>query len=242
MIANILFFLLFIIFGTCIGKISIIIAYQLQKNEKINLKNFYCPKCGTRLNTKSLIPILSFIIQKGKCLNCKEKINPKYFIAELTNFFMYSIIYYKFGFGFISLYFGLLFSLIFAISMIDIEYYEITIQSLLLLTIFAILYVIFSPVDPLITLFSSFFYYVFIEIVKIIVEDVKNKKILGESDTKLIANCGIFLGIKNFAVYILLLGIIGLLFCLFWKKFKKSDIFPFAPVILISMYFLLIFM
>ncbi len=241
MITNILFFLLFIAFGVCVGRIFTTIAYQLQKKEKIDLKNFYCSKCGVKLTIKSLIPILSFIIQKGKCLNCNEKINPRCFIAELINLFIYTLIFFKFSFGFYSLYFGLLFSLILTIIMIDFEYYEITIQSILLLVIFAIIYVIFSPTDPIFLLFSSVVYYGTTEILRIIMENIKNKKVLGDNDAKLMANCGIFLSIKNFGIFLFISGITGIIFYICWKKFKKEEIFPFAPIILISMYLILIF-
>lgn len=44
----------------------------------------YCPKCGARLTWRNMIPIVSFLIQKGKCHNCKANIGIHYPFVELV--------------------------------------------------------------------------------------------------------------------------------------------------------------
>ena len=42
-----------------------------------------CPTCGHRLKALELIPVISYMFQKGKCRGCKSRISPIYPIFEL---------------------------------------------------------------------------------------------------------------------------------------------------------------
>lgn len=241
MFINILLFLFFIILGAFFGKIFTFIAYKWRTDEEISFYELlYCPECGAELEIKSLIPIVSFILQKGKCLKCNKKLNIRYFIAELANCLIYGLMFLKFGFSFSSIYYSLLFTLILAMAMIDFEYYDISFKSQLSFIIFAIIYTIFNPIDPLFVLLSLIVYYAVIQTTKIVIQDIKNKEVLGDGDVRLMAVCGAFLGLKNLGVFLLMNGVVGILFYLLWKKFKKEEIFPFLPVILFNMYFLIV--
>ena len=72
------------IFGTVLGSFYNVVGYRLPKNESLIKPSSHCPKCNHKLGPSELIPILSYIIQRGKCKNCKQKISlfssPKYFI------------------------------------------------------------------------------------------------------------------------------------------------------------------
>ncbi len=52
-----------------------------------------CPKCHTQLKRYQLIPLLSFIYQKGKCSHCKQSISWKYFILELWSAILFTATY-----------------------------------------------------------------------------------------------------------------------------------------------------
>ncbi|MEA3304466.1 MAG: prepilin peptidase, partial [Patescibacteria group bacterium] len=44
-----------------------------------------CPHCQHTLSAKELIPLVSFLIQKGKCKHCHEKISLQYPLVELIS-------------------------------------------------------------------------------------------------------------------------------------------------------------
>ena len=92
-----------------------------------------CDHCGEQLKFKNLIPILSFLMQKGKSTCCNKKLSYKYLISEigLASFFM------------VCLYFdnlttvGLLFPALLLVALIDEKFKEIP----LVLNIYVLLWI-----------------------------------------------------------------------------------------------------
>lgn len=240
MFISFILFLFFIIFGACIGSFITMASYRLPKKEEIVFKSSYCPKCENELEIKSLIPLVSFIRQKGRCLKCGEKISPRYFIIELINTLVYALLFCLFGFSFTCFYLCFLFSFLLLITVIDFEHYEIPLYTQIPLLFFAIVHILANPINPLYAIFCAFVYLLIIEVVRIITEKIKKTEVLGGGDTKLIILCGIFLGLNNLGLFMLITGISGVLFSLIWKKIMKKNIFPFAPSILFSMFILLV--
>lgn len=56
----------------------------------------FCPSCAKKLSWYELIPLLSFIIQGGKCRKCKSRISWQYPIVELTTGLVFAAIFWKF--------------------------------------------------------------------------------------------------------------------------------------------------
>lgn len=82
--------------------------YRFANNKPI-LKDTrsYCPKCGEEIKGYDNIPLLSFLILRGKCRHCKQPISPRYFIVELFGglsfllfYFLYLYIYPNCELGF----------------------------------------------------------------------------------------------------------------------------------------------
>lgn len=80
---NIILYLIIFIMGSVFGSFLTLATYRIPLNEDITHKHSYCPKCNHKLNFLDMIPILSYIILKGKCRYCKAKISPRYFIIEV---------------------------------------------------------------------------------------------------------------------------------------------------------------
>jgi leader peptidase (prepilin peptidase)/N-methyltransferase len=94
------------IFGLFLGSFLNCVALRLETNEKIILKTRFsalkvsnllsafsrskCPKCNKILKWHNLIPVLSFVLQRGKCQNCSQKISIRYPLVEI---FMGLIVY-----------------------------------------------------------------------------------------------------------------------------------------------------
>lgn len=73
---------------------------RLPKGESIIKPKSHCPKCLHELKWYELIPIISFIIQKGKCKNCQAKLSFFYPFTELVTGLLFVISYYSFGFSY----------------------------------------------------------------------------------------------------------------------------------------------
>ena len=88
-----------LIFGTLIGSFLNVCIYRISRKESIVFGASHCTKCGNRIKWYDLIPIISYLILRGKCRVCKEKISLQYPLIELTNGLAYFGLYYFLNFG-----------------------------------------------------------------------------------------------------------------------------------------------
>jgi leader peptidase (prepilin peptidase)/N-methyltransferase len=68
--------------GASMGSWLYLLAERLPKQESTLFKRSHCPVCNFVLPIRSLIPILSWVIQKGRCLQCRTPIPKMYFLVE----------------------------------------------------------------------------------------------------------------------------------------------------------------
>lgn len=85
--------LLVILFALILGSFFNVVAIRLLKKESIAFPPSHCPTCNHRLHAFDLVPVLSFVLLKGKCRYCKATISPLYPFGELLTavslFFVY---------------------------------------------------------------------------------------------------------------------------------------------------------
>jgi prepilin signal peptidase PulO-like enzyme (type II secretory pathway) len=84
--------MVFFIFGLFLGSLLNNIALRLEKGEDFIFSRSKCPHCGKILDWKELIPLLSFLLQKGKCRQCKKPISIRYPLVEIiTGLWVYAL-------------------------------------------------------------------------------------------------------------------------------------------------------
>ena len=88
------------IYGLMLGSFYNVIGYRIPNNLSIIRPGSFCPKCNHKLKWYELIPVLSFLIQKGKCRKCGSKISLFYPFIELSTGILFLISYLIFGFSF----------------------------------------------------------------------------------------------------------------------------------------------
>ncbi|MBU4284970.1 prepilin peptidase [Patescibacteria group bacterium] len=89
----VLFYILIFVFGAIIGSFLNVIICRLNTGESILKNRSHCPFCNKKLVWYELIPIISFIIQLGKCQNCHKKISWQYPLVEFfTGIIFFSIL------------------------------------------------------------------------------------------------------------------------------------------------------
>ena len=77
--------LLFSLVGLFLGSFSNVLVYRLSEHKSLfKPSRSFCPTCGNEIKWYDNIPILSYIILKGKCRHCKEKISIRYPLIELA--------------------------------------------------------------------------------------------------------------------------------------------------------------
>lgn len=79
------FFYIFIfLFGLAMGSFLNCVIYRLEKGEGFLKGRSYCPHCKHALAWLDLIPVLSFLLLKGKCRYCHKKISWQYPLVEIA--------------------------------------------------------------------------------------------------------------------------------------------------------------
>ena len=87
---------LFII-GTIFGSFYNVVGYRLPKGESIVFPPSHCTNCNHKLTFFELIPIISYIFQKGKCKHCGQKISLFYPMFEALTGILFVLCYLSFG-------------------------------------------------------------------------------------------------------------------------------------------------
>jgi len=82
MINIIIFYCLVFIFGTIIGSFLNVLILRYNTGVSPLKGRSFCFSCGKKLGFMELIPVLSFILQGGKCAGCQSKISWQYPVVE----------------------------------------------------------------------------------------------------------------------------------------------------------------
>ncbi len=92
MFLNVSFPIVVFIFGLIVGSFLNCIIYRLQTDESFLKGRSFCPNCKHTLSWQDLIPIFSFIILKGKCRYCQNKISLQYPLVELATGILFILV------------------------------------------------------------------------------------------------------------------------------------------------------
>jgi leader peptidase (prepilin peptidase)/N-methyltransferase len=84
--------LFLVLLGPAIGSFFTAYVYRELYNDKKYGKRSVCDHCGKTLGPSELVPIFSYLIQKGKCSKCKKKIPPEFFIVEVLGLVVFSVL------------------------------------------------------------------------------------------------------------------------------------------------------
>lgn len=113
--------LLLFILGLVIGSFLSAYTYRLPQRKTVIKGRSICPKCKKKIAWYDNIPLLSFLLLKGKCRKCHKKISIRYPVIELVTGLGFVGAWFLSD-GFISLFFLLLFfCLLLAIFIVDLE-------------------------------------------------------------------------------------------------------------------------
>lgn len=220
--------------GLVLGSFFNVVGLRVPKGESIVRPRSHCPNCKRTLSARELVPVFSYLFQKGKCKGCGMKISPIYpfFEAATGGLFVYA--FYHFGFHWETIVAWIFISLLVIIFISDIHYMIIPDKVLLFFApILLLVRYTIAPLevwwDPLLGATIGFTLLLAIAII--------SKGGMGGGDIKLFAVIGIVLGWKGVLLAFFLstligsiIGIIGLA----TKKIERKKPIPFGPFIVIA--------
>lgn len=117
----------FFIFGCIVGSFLNVCIYRLPRGESIINPPSHCPVCNYKIPWYLNIPLVSWVVLRGRCANCSTPISMRYFLVELLTGLMFLAAYLKFGHHSIPLVLVvcLFISALIVASFIDLEHYII---------------------------------------------------------------------------------------------------------------------
>jgi leader peptidase (prepilin peptidase)/N-methyltransferase len=119
------FIIIFFLFGLVFGSFANVCIWRLPRNEEVVLKPSHCPECNAFIKWYHNIPLLSYLMLRGKCSSCGKRIPLRYPAVELLSGLFFVAAYIKFGLDYRLIgYLPFLWAML-AISAIDIEHYII---------------------------------------------------------------------------------------------------------------------
>jgi leader peptidase (prepilin peptidase)/N-methyltransferase len=72
------------VFGAMLGSFLNVCVYRLPRNESVVRPASHCPGCGRPIAWYDNVPILSFLLLRGRCRHCGARISPQYVLVEVA--------------------------------------------------------------------------------------------------------------------------------------------------------------
>ncbi|HXC61518.1 MAG TPA: prepilin peptidase [Nitrospiria bacterium] len=221
------------VLGALIGSFLNVCIYRIPRGESIIRPRSRCPHCQSTIRFYDNFPILSFLILRGRCRQCRAPISWRYPLVEMINTGGYLFLLWKFGLGWQLLVYALLFSALVVITFIDLSHRivpdRITLPGMVVGALAAATVLPAGLVNALIGIFlgGGLFY-----LIAMVGSWWLGQEAMGGGDIKLIAMIGAFLGWKDVLLTIFIAAltgsIIGLFLMIAFGRDRK-DALPFGP-------------
>jgi len=250
------------IFGAVIGSFLNVCIYRLPREESIVFPPSHCTSCGSGIKFYHNIPIIGFLLLRGKCATCKEGISFMYPFVEFLAGALFLGTLFSFGLTLHTLFYtAFIFSLI-VITFIDLEHLiipnVISYPGILVGLIFNALITDWPLAGKAIDYLRADYSSILAVIVQVPIldslfgvilgggillliaysyEKLRGREGMGMGDVKLLAMIGAFLGIQGVVFVILVSSILGTVVGLSMILLQKGDFkyaLPFGPFLSIA--------
>lgn len=115
-------YIIIFLYGLCIGSFLNVCIFRVPESLSIIKPRSSCPNCKTFIKGYDNIPVLSFLLLKGKCRSCKTKISPRYPLIELFTGVMWLFTYMKYGLSIEFAVYVIFISTLIVITFIDLDH------------------------------------------------------------------------------------------------------------------------
>jgi len=221
------------LYGLCVGSFSNVCIYRLPLSQSLKSPGSHCPQCGAPIRFYDNIPLVSYILLKGRCRRCKKHISFRYPLVELLGGLFALFAYLRYGLTFEALIYYIFVIILVIITFIDIDH-QIIPDIISLPGIPVGLFASFAL--PAMTFFDSFIGILAgggsLFIVLWGYHFITGNEGMGGGDVKLLAMIGAFLGWQGvlFTIFVASVTgtIIGIMLMIRTRKGLKMAV-PFGP-------------
>lgn len=219
------------LFGTAIGSFLNVLIYRLPIGKSIVKPGSFCPHCRKPIKWYENIPIISFLLLKGKCSGCRKSISLRYPLVELFTGLIFLCLFIKFDLGVEFFFYLFFFCSLIVISGIDFSHQIIPDIISMPGIIIGIAFQLLNG-NVKLGLVGLFFGGGLILLIRVFGGWVYKKEVMGLGDVYLTAMIGAFVGFPFVLVAIFFAAlsgsVMGILFIVSTKQNRESLI-PFGP-------------
>ena len=239
---NILYLIIFFILGLHMGSFLTVIGLRLPKKENFTTTRSHCDSCGHILGATKMIPILSYIFQKGRCRHCGAKVDVLSTYVEFFTGALFAVAFYAFGFSYELLIALGIVSLLTIVVVSDITYLIIPDE---VLVFFSVYFLIIQTLNIGLLgagkqLLSGLFLFGVMYLIMILGNKMLKKESLGGGDIKMMAFVSMIIGWKLSIVVVFLASFIALPLSIINMYRKNEHMLPFGPYLAIAALILVI--
>lgn len=223
-------------FGLIYGSFVSLASYRLPRDEPISGGRSRCPACGHKLGVAALVPLFSWLWQKGKCRYCRTPISWRYPLTEITQALLFLWVYSQFGLTMAGAVVALLTLVLLIMVVVDLEWKIIPDETQIAMLLLGVAFHI-TQKTPLQEVLASWalgaaigfsLYYGY--------SKLRGVRMLGFGDVKFLMIAGIWLAsLTAWVPFLFYAGIFGLFTGLLWRASGKGERFPFGPALVASL-------
>ncbi len=253
-----LIFVFIFLFGTIIGSFLNVVIYRFNTSKQIGNSRSVCFSCSKTLYWYEMIPVLSFLFQKGRCRGCASRISHQYPLVELLTASVFTIIAYRFiplientqMYVFSVSYFVFIFSILIVITVYDIRHKIIPDRLVYLFVVlsFISMFINFSGVGEFFIMPTTLQFLAgpILALPFALLWVVSKGAWIGFGDSKLILGIGFLLGVSMGLSALFLAFWLGALIGVILIGLKKLNVhmkteIPFAPFLVIGTFIAFVF-
>jgi leader peptidase (prepilin peptidase)/N-methyltransferase len=109
-------------FGLVLGSFMTVVVDRVPSGESVVAPRSKCPACGTQILVRDNVPVLSWILLRGRCRSCGERISPLYPFLEIATAALFVGAFLAYESVWMGLGFAVFLTLMPALAVIDLEH------------------------------------------------------------------------------------------------------------------------
>lgn len=232
------------LFGLLIGSFLNVCIYRIPRHESIVFPGSHCTSCGAAIKPYDLIPVVSYLILRGRCRSCKSPISPRYPVVELATAILITGQAWKRGLSIEFFMFAAWTAVLIVIAMVDFDHqlipdgFNLTVAALGVVYLGIRFHQAGFPalLDGVVSSLLGAGLFLLISVI--------SKGGMGGGDMKLVAALGLWFGWKELLLLLFIAFVVGaivsVLLLLLRRKGRKDGI-PFGPFLASAAYLVSLF-
>lgn len=219
------------VYSSIIGSFLHVFAQNFPQQKSFLFRRSHCDHCEKPLSYHQMIPIFSYLIQKGRTKCCEKKLSPLYIIQEICLPFLILLFYGLFKFEFMTSIHFIIFLFLYFFVLTDLYFLHVPNLMILLFFFIVCLYRFFYYsmtlifIQFIVSLFVYSLFYFFV------------RKGFGLGDIKILIILGTALGFANsYKIFFisLVLALLAIGSAVLLQKFSRAKMIPFVPFLFLG--------